>query len=261
MRGVPPSAQYDHDVAMLYKPLVQSWSWKKYKGLYPGLFTMLALAVFSSPVVLCIRLAADPTTSYWLGLCPWAVLAVPALILIGHGWQHKEPSLLGLILASLVPSAVVLILAQVMQGSIQAAIPQLHARDCSTFVQKWNIEEAYRAAYDLYQTCTEEAHDSGHLISSIEDCPEYPKQLPRFEERWAYLKHLELHESCSGFCFEGETPLWSPGNRHIDMCAPVVGQALQDKGVRNLSRMFSSAMVCLVLSIIAVIFYAIKIGY
>mmetsp|Transcript_63875 Transcript_63875/g.118747 ORF Transcript_63875/g.118747 Transcript_63875/m.118747 type:complete len:262 (+) Transcript_63875:77-862(+) len=258
MRGGGPSAQYDHEVAMLYKPQGNSWSWKRYRGLYPGLYTMLALAIFSSPVVLCIRLAADPSISYWVGLFPWVVLAVPGLILIGHGLQRSEPSLMGLIFASIVPSAVLLILAQVMRAPIQSAIPQLQARDCSTFPNKWKIEEAYRAAYDLYQACNDAAPESGLLISSVEDCPEYPQQLPRYAQRWAYLKHLELNEACSGFCFEGETPLWSPGGRQPDMCSTVVGQALQDKGLRNLSRMFSSALVCLILSIIAVVFFAVK---
>mmetsp|Transcript_49628 Transcript_49628/g.118158 ORF Transcript_49628/g.118158 Transcript_49628/m.118158 type:complete len:268 (-) Transcript_49628:56-859(-) len=232
--------------------------WRRYRSLYPGLYTLLALAIFSSPVICCVRLAADPTLSYWLSWTPWLVLIVPGLVMLCHLVQLRRPNLLAVIFSSIVPSAVLVILSAVMRGPIMGLVPQLQSRDCSTFPQKWGLEEAYRTAHDLYQTCVSDMSSSGLSARSIEDCAEYQHvsgDLVQYIARWKYLKHLETEEGCAGFCFAGEPALWSPGAQNPEICAAVVAGALQDKGLRSLGRLFWSAMICLVLSIISVVIF------
>eukprot|EP00450_Noctiluca_scintillans_P032233 CAMPEP_0194553896 /NCGR_PEP_ID=MMETSP0253-20130528/97461_1 /TAXON_ID=2966 /ORGANISM="Noctiluca scintillans" /LENGTH=331 /DNA_ID=CAMNT_0039401379 /DNA_START=284 /DNA_END=1278 /DNA_ORIENTATION=- len=138
---------------------------------------------------------------------------------------------------------------------------QMLSSDCTTFTDKFFLQEAYRAAEDLYYECmdalaakknmTMEVVRKTHTLDdctafnvensdyaaeweflklevvrkthTLDDCTAFNVENSDYAAEWEFLKFMELNNDCKGWCYETDTSLWSINPQPRDVCSKEVG--------------------------------------
>lgn len=232
--------------------------------LFPHGLTLASFAVFGAPVIFGIHLAWDPNVAYWIGPMGYATILVPALLVMCH-FAHLRvgrPTQLVTIFGTVVPSIILLLVANLHMGQMSAMGSQLTSSDCTTYGKKLEMERSWAAAAILYHDClvrTSRENDvtfkDAMQLFRLQECTEYqatPDNYTQHRDTWNYLARLEEEEQCSGWCAESP-PLWT-FKPVSDSCAATAGTILRVKIIAQASRMMAYSITLLVLSI-AGVFY------
>lgn len=236
---------------------------ERFRGLFPTLLTLVCFALFSSPVVTGLRLASDETVRYWIGWYPYFVLLAPAILVICHLLHlwYGRPRFILVVLSTIIPAGVLVFIGYTLFFNNGGIAEQLLSSDCTTYDSKYRIEEAYRSARDLYDTCVSRfAEESGLSVHAaaerhtIEDCPDYRNspESATFWREWEYLRHLETSQECAGWCYEEEVALWTSNAQPKDVCSKDAGVIIDGKVRRNAARMFYTSLLDLLVSVVAI---------
>lgn len=218
------------------------------RELWPGVFTLILFAFFGPAVVSGLRIATDPTARYWLGWHSWFILVVPALLVVCHGLHMvaERPRFWPTLFSSVVPSAIVILVGYVTLVPIGIYSKELVSTDCTTYASKFELENAYRSAATIFDTCVERVAaytnsslDATFFLIDLPDCAEYQAALgtSEYTRQWAYLQQLEANQACSGWCTPGEPGLWTRTHSTLDLCASAAGAQMRGKIQRLGQRM------------------------
>lgn len=197
---------------------------------FPLLFTICTSLLFLIDTYELISNATNPVASYWSLKATWALLVIPALIVITH-FAHvklRKPNKFLVVTTLLVPSLLLLIFSNIQLVRSGQLENKLFSTDCDTFAEKRHLQNSWNAAHSFYQTCLEEtvvAHPNLTITElesrfKIEDCTGYGTALEEHERDWNYLKMLEETQRCSGWCTVG--PLLWASTRPKDSCSVAV---------------------------------------
>jgi len=231
---------------------------------FPTYFTGAMLALFSSPIISGMHLASDESVAYWVGSWGYLAALIPVLLIAAHA-AHSRLGKLGLlpvVFSTIVPAFVGMMIANVHVMRISGISGQLVSSDCTTWVRKQEMQNAWKAAEKLYDGCinsTVTRHgltmEDGYRLFRIQECTEYaPGPIDahaKYRAQWDYLMYLEADTQCAGWCTEGRA-LWTFEKGGRDPCAAAAGAALGDKVKPVVSRMLAYSTLILLLSAIGV---------
>jgi len=212
--------------------------------------TLIQLALFAAPVMMCVQLANDTDVVYWIGsFGKWALL-VPVYVLLlhlVHVTQITANKQNGVIFWLMFLPMICLTITgswyMVPAARIQAG---LFSAECSGrgLERKADLQKAYEQAFHVYNVCTERMRQEQGLEATfrhvtLPTCKEWFQNsvgsnhsviLPRSgysQDRiqdFHYLASVEASHVCGGFCHSGPA-LWTGYGQHGragSMCAPLV---------------------------------------
>lgn len=229
--------------------------------MFPAMFFYGNAMLFLVPVCLTLHMSTDKDVRFWgPGLTCKLAYIIPAFFLFSfftHA-QLKRPHK-GLVIASLLgPSALFLALGDALTSISSDRADQLQSTDCDTFKDKRRLERSWQAAHDLYMDCLKETVPSNNLtlptaanLFRVQDCTEYPVAYRHQAEDWDYLRYLEEHHKCAGWCSFGPR-LWS-FREATDSCSVAVSQVLRVKVKRSAQQVVLYGVSVLLMSVVALI--------
>merc|ERR1719221_336012 len=190
-----------------------------------------------------VRLFTDPSIRYWTGWTGILVLLIPVILVICHMVQayYRKPLFFAVLASTVGPSFVALLVGITVNGGVSDISMRLTASDCTSYDDKWELEEAYRRATLDYSQCIARLTGNSTNATVVEatrmstvvgDCDEFINDPMRrtFHRQWDYLARLETTEDCSGWCGEGQQAALFTGNPSAwDTCSMVVGHDLANK--------------------------------
>lgn len=227
---------------------------------FPDLFIFVCLLIFVFPFVKSCSLVVDVSVRFWVGEMFWVVTVLPLLLLlVGHAIHHKRkaPSKTAVV-ASLLGTSLVLGLTAnhvVMRASDVGTL--LASGDCSASDEKFEVEEAWQAAWRFWLEC---AYTDGGVISfgasdrGIHDCSGY-EALRVEQPSWGYLQQMEETYGCAGWCAPGRL-LWGGSAGFYDVrdhCSAVASEALSTKVLHLAVQVATSCMTTATLTAIFLI--------
>mmetsp|Transcript_14067 Transcript_14067/g.40151 ORF Transcript_14067/g.40151 Transcript_14067/m.40151 type:complete len:258 (-) Transcript_14067:133-906(-) len=241
-----------HAKHLLYAALTPTDAGKRTLNIvhvFPEAFASCCILVFAPPVVKSFYLASDSLISYWFGVRPKVVVALP-LAFIGAGYAmqaaRRSPRRLAIAL-SLVGSSIALgVQANNMAVNAVRLSNSFAASDCESFTMKHNLESTWHIAYDFHRSCSAKIGED-YLI---QHCPDYPEQAFK-NPGWDFLQDMEQRYACGGWC-RHRAPLWT-SLPTADSCSTVVSQVLSAKVLRDSVQIVIYSFVVLALSTIALI--------
>lgn len=238
---------------------------KRSEGLFPGIFTLGAAAMFGSPVMTGLSMAHDTSVRYWIGTFAWVVIIIPILLLGCHlvHHYHGRPRFIPVLLSTCVPALIIICVGYVHSAPIGNVSNRLFSTDCTTYQEKFHLETAHAVAQRLLNTCIGRVsmemnitvRQASHIIE-LRDCSEYQnyhnpgggsETLGNWQREWAFLESLEGELSCSGWCYPSRT-LWGPNIVMRDLCTNTAAVVLESRVNHWASRMFTVGVLQLILS-------------
>jgi hypothetical protein len=209
--------------------------------MFPAGFTMTCCLIYLVPFWLVMTVTQTPALSYFASHWSYLALAVPIIIVAVHfvHLQKGVPNKLAITSALVIPSLLLLVIADWQYMSAVDQMDKLFSTDCDTSPQKRALQSSWEVAYSFYMDCLEDtASNSSYSMEvlqenfRIQDCAEYTAMKTGFnahgvktnmlsyKKEWNYLQYLEENHFCSGWCYHG-VQLWST-KPHKDSCATVV---------------------------------------
>mmetsp|Transcript_47696 Transcript_47696/g.147024 ORF Transcript_47696/g.147024 Transcript_47696/m.147024 type:complete len:279 (+) Transcript_47696:115-951(+) len=248
------------------------------RGLFPGLHSLLAFALYGVPIIAGIELGLCPSVLYWIGWFSWLVLLVPVFLIASHLVHavKRKPQFNAMVLSTVVPALVVMGVGYSVMMPISGITDRLTSSDCTTYSDKTYLNSAYEAAAKLWDQCLlREAIATGKNVTelkasfSIDMCKEYQDSMAsgegaqKWRRQWNYLQSLEVNQDCSGWCYAGQESLWTTDHDAKDICSSIVGSILNVTVKREASRMLVTGLFALVVSLAALVAvqeYMIRLG-
>lgn len=236
-------------------PLVKD---RQYRELYPSLLTLALFAIFGFAIITGVRLSNDPNAIFWVGRSGYALLAIPVLLVLAHIAQsYKRAPMYSPVIASIcLPPLIAVVVGFTYSVPVEEVVARLLSSDCTTFRQKFHIEQAYKEASSFYDDClAAQAKNSSTTVEAvradmvISQCPGYNPEASGYSKEWAYLQRLEEDEFCAGWCFDGEGALWTHNPITWDSCSYAAGMTMKDKVSRNASRMMWNGAIGFVVAV------------
>jgi len=232
----------------------------RYAKMFPTAFTFICFVAFGPPTVQAVLLAEDPNVKYFIGRYGLVVLAVPVLLVICHLLHLRagRPRRVIVLVSTISPCILFIIVGNthaVVAGDLAS---RLYSTDCTTFDVKRELNKEWLAAESAYKECLGET--APHVGLTVEDtlqlfrlhhCKEYPSNFTDHSNAWAYLRDLEEHQACSGWCDTG-VRLWSYNNPH-DTCSVAAATVLDFKVRRVAVRMITYTAITLVVILVALL--------
>lgn len=248
----------DEEFGMAEKPNIFAWT-RKRRNLYPFLLTFSLLAAFACPIISAVRIVQDPSVEYWVGRECLAVLVVPLLIAVAHLWQARvgAPRFFAVLMSTILPGLIVIVVAEICMMRTNGITDVLMSTDCTTFLDKAKLEDAYLAALHSFDDCvhrvaqaTNTTLEEAATRLSVDDCAEYQQSpdMEKYGREWAYLRRLEQEQLCSGFCVPGEVAIWSRDHSAKDPCSLAAGQTIKTRVRRIAQNMMALGFAVLVFS-------------
>lgn len=225
---------------------------RQYRELYPSLLTLALFAIFGFAVITGVRLTQDPNARFWVGQQGYAMLLIPVLLVVSHTIQsyHRRPMYFPVVISVCVPPLIAVVIGFDYAAPVDQVVNRLLSTDCTTFRQKFVIEQAYKEAAKFYHNCvSEEAKKQSLTVQAVREnivisqCPGYDPEASGYANEWAYLQGLEETENCAGWCFDGEEALWTHNPTNWDSCASAAGMTMMNKVSRNASRMMWNGLI------------------
>lgn len=230
---------------------------RQYRELYPSLLTIALFAVFGSAIVNGVRLAFEPNARFWVGQIGLAVLLIPVFVVASHITQsyYRRPLYFSVIASCVLPTLISLIVGYAYMVPVSSAVSRLLSTDCTTFKEKFIIEQAYKSASGFFDDClAAEAKNRTQTVEAVRkdmvvsQCPGYDPIAAGYPQEWAYLQHLEEQENCAGWCYDGEGALWTHNPKHWDSCSVSAGMTMKHLVARNAQRLMTNGVVGFVLA-------------
>lgn len=186
--------------------------------LFPVLFTLCCGGLFLVPMCFVLSIGTSRELAYFW--TPWHyVVAVIPLLIVGAHYIHMRsgtPNKAAVVTALVAPSLLLLVCANGQYLQATSMVDKLMSEDCDAFQSKQQLQNAWQAAYDLYTGCLNETsaaygYDAAVLARHfrVQDCEEYPEAAglagssgaaSPYAQDWTYLRYLEEHSFCSGWC-------------------------------------------------------------
>jgi len=218
-------------------------SFDKYRELFPGLLTLAVFATFVPAMITGVRLTMDASVRYWAGWKGAFVLLIPVILVVCHMVQayYRKPVFFAVLAGTVGPAMVAIAVGMIVKSGIEDISMRLTASDCTSYDDKWELEEAYRRAELDYSQCIARLTANSTNDTVVEairrstflgDCDEFINDPMRrtYQRHWNYLAGLETTEDCSGWCGEGQQAAVFTGNPAAwDTCSGVVGHDLFNK--------------------------------
>lgn len=235
---------------------------KQYRELFPSLLTITLLAVFGSSFMSGIRLCLDVNARYWIGVWGYTVILIPLLIIGAHVAQayFRKPLFFAVLASCAIPPLIAVVVGWVYLVPVNHIVSRLDSTDCTTFRQKQHIEQAYKAAQQLFDHCvSDEAKNKSKTEEVIRaeivitDCKDYKPQEHGYPSEWSYLKHLEENQNCAGWCRDGEPALWTHNPEKWDSCSAAAAADMKEKVARNSLRMMVNGIIGFVVSAVIIV--------
>lgn len=232
----------------------------KYGKMFPTAFTFTCFVAFGPPTVSALVLAQDASVRYWIGPYGLLVLTVPLLLVVCHLLHLRagRPRRVIVLVSTIAPCILFLIVGNVHAVVAGDLASRLYSTDCTTFDVKRNLNKEWLAAEAVYKQCLGDT--APHIGLTVDDslklfrlhhCEEYSTNFTMHREAWEYLRDLEEHQACSGWCTTG-TRLWSYNNPH-DSCSVAAGTVLDFKVRRISVRMITYTAFALVVILLALL--------
>lgn len=212
-----------------------------FSRMFPWVFTYSCFIIYLVPLWLVMHLAYERNVLYWFGPTCQLCAFLPLIFICTHIAHVKTGALVKRwIWASfLVPSAVLFLFANFVSATAISRSEELVSTDCNTFPGKVELENAWLAAQELFESCLDEtvkAQPKGSQMTKdllkqhyrIQDCQEYAtKYAAEYPLEWSYLRDVEENEGCAGWCTLS-SPLWAYTDV-TDSCSVAVAHALDRK--------------------------------
>eukprot|EP00746_Dinoflagellata_sp_MGD_P151309 gnl/MRDRNA2_/MRDRNA2_82954_c0_seq1.p1 gnl/MRDRNA2_/MRDRNA2_82954_c0~~gnl/MRDRNA2_/MRDRNA2_82954_c0_seq1.p1 ORF type:complete len:336 (-),score=65.77 gnl/MRDRNA2_/MRDRNA2_82954_c0_seq1:64-1071(-) len=232
----------------------------KYGRMFPTAFTFICFVAFGPPTVSALVLVQDASVRYFVGQWGLLVLAVPILLVVCHLLHLRagRPRRIIVLVSTIAPCILFIIVGNVHAVVAGDLASRLYSTDCTTFEVKRELNKEWLAAEAAYNACLGET--APHLGLTVDDslklfrlhhCTEYPANFTKHREAWAYLREMEEHQACSGWCTVG-TRLWSYNNPH-DSCSVAAATVMDFKIRRIAVRMISYTAFALVVILVALL--------
>jgi len=225
---------------------------RQYRELYPSLLTLALFAIFGFAVITGVRLSQEPNARFWVGQYGYALLAIPVILIVSHIVQsyYRRPMYFFVILSVCVPPLISIFVGFMYAVPVEQVVQRLLSTDCTTFRQKFVIEQAYKEANSFFSDClSAQAKNQSTTIEAvrkdmvISQCPGYDPKASGYASEWSYLQKLEENENCAGWCFDGEGALWTHNPTSWDSCSSAAGMTMKNKVSRNASRMMWNGVI------------------
>lgn len=236
--------------------------------LWPVAFLLSCLAIFGAPMLAIFRLAREPSVQYWVG--PWGYLTVMIPMLMGLSYavhvSSGRPRLVPVVFSTVIPSLILIAVANIHLSSTSNIANMLVSSDCSTYQRKSTIQSAWVIADRLYDECLNRtatqhglSYQEGQKLFRFDECSEYQASYvgnddeKKFDEYadhrpiWDFLRGLELQESCGGWC-KAARPLWT-FEEPKDSCSLASGASLANKVKPVAVQLLTYSFLVLLLSI------------
>jgi len=236
------------------------------KNLFPGIFTLVAFALFGSPVMAGFELAMDTSVAYWIGHRAWLVLLVPIMLAICHlvhVFKGGRPVYFAMLFSTVIPAVVLMSVGYSHWFALDGIVDGLLSTDCR-MGEKVALNEAYLQAESVLLKClgrmqngTKQADLKTYLV--LDDCEEYQvptrdsDQYSKWRARWAYLAALEDEQDCGGWCFVGQTSLWTPRDQNRDLCSHSAAASLNRTARWHTQRLLIVGLIALCVSSAALV--------
>lgn len=230
---------------------------------WPHYFTVMLCLIFSGSMIDGMYLARDQSVRYWIGPWGYFTLLLPWYFFLCHVLhaRRRGPKIIPVILSTVVPCVGLVLLSNVHFHYAGIVADMLRAKDCITFSEKQTVHRAWIAAAVMYETCVNRtavaagvSRDQVFKEIRLPDCLEYQEVAPdpwaSHRKTWEYLHTLEMESRCSGWCWEART-LWVSGETQ-DSCSASAGTSLGTKVRPICSRMFTTALIIAVLSVVSI---------
>merc|ERR1719161_1008099 len=225
--------------------------------MFPTAFSLLCFLAFGPPLVSTLWLAGDPSVVYWIGGYGYATALVPIIFSVCHILHLRagKPVRNVVLLATLVPSTIFIVTANIHIVIAGDLATRLLSSDCTTFERKRELETEWKEAQKAYHGCLGDT--APNLGLSVEDtvqifrihhCEEYEGNFTNHKQAWSYLRYLEEHQACSGWCHQGQR-LWT-FNKVVDSCSIAAGTILQSKVQRIAGRTVAYTALALIVTLV-----------
>jgi len=192
-------------------------------------FTLANLVAIGPPTVMFAHLGKQTAVQYWIGdlyLLAWLAPISVIICHMIHLW-YGRPRYVLMCITLFIPSTLLCGLAKFLPVPVAS---QMLSSDCITFADKYFLQEAYRAAEDLYYECTDALAASKNMTvevvrktHTLDDCTAFNMENSDYAAEWKFLKNMELNNDCKGWCYETDTSLWSINPQPRDLCSKEVG--------------------------------------
>jgi len=199
-------------------------------AMFPNAFTLLTLLLFAMPCYLLMENALFGAVRYWSSSWVWLVPIIPVIIICSHVVHVSSglPNKWAVVSSLILPSAVLLLLANGQMTHAMDRADKLFSVDCDTFEGKRMLQRSWDAAEQLYESCLQATVDANEDLTipqlkehfRIQDCEEYTVAHHERSRDWDYLQYLEVNHGCTGWCSPGQQ-LWSRVP-HKDDCSTTV---------------------------------------
>eukprot|EP00747_Dinoflagellata_sp_TGD_P164033 gnl/TRDRNA2_/TRDRNA2_183418_c0_seq1.p1 gnl/TRDRNA2_/TRDRNA2_183418_c0~~gnl/TRDRNA2_/TRDRNA2_183418_c0_seq1.p1 ORF type:complete len:277 (+),score=49.56 gnl/TRDRNA2_/TRDRNA2_183418_c0_seq1:76-906(+) len=174
------------------------------------------LIVLMPPFVLSMYIGWNTDVRYFNGTYMLAGFFVILWLPLTHYSHHFFKWSNGMFLASLIcPLIFFAILGGFMRHDCEMVLDALKSSDCTSFVEKRELYEAYQDALGIYNHCGQYTTVG---ISNIEECPQYHDVEENYEKEFKYLHGLEQRFPCAGVCTEGNLRLWEGAGMEAPEC-------------------------------------------
>lgn len=193
--------------------------------------------LLSYPIAICLQLNSKFEIRHWYG-SSWLLIPVLIMLWLVFCYFAFIKRLLRGVLAPVcmlvLPSAVLALTCQLQQMRMRTLATGLVSGDCSAFLGKTALEDAWNAAFVFYRSCctdlaglTGASLDATMRVQRIENCPGYTEIERIHHHDWRYLQYLEHVHRCGGWCYAGQ-PVWHNEEHMQDSCALSDGRSMHD---------------------------------
>jgi len=207
------------------------WSNVDIWRLFSDFFTIWCAFVFLAPFVKCASYTQDINVRYWMGVMPSIVSWMAVLLILVGTCIHRitrAPSKVAVLISMVGASLTLALTANDLIADSYRLRNTFAASDCRTADAKYELEEAWQAAYVFRESCQAAVGNRTSRLRTIEYCPGYSAMLTKHLSSWRYLAELEEAYMCAGWC-RPSTPVWSAGVELRDPCSAVVAEILTAK--------------------------------
>lgn len=197
------------------------------------LFTFGCVILFLSPILQAVYLAGDVDVKFWIGSWFGHIAVLLPLIFVGSFFfhlRHGRPNRTVLVSCLLIPSVVLLGVAQFLAVRAETVAERLGDSDCHAMGAKQRMQDSVDALQSLFQSCV--AAGENQVSQGVQWCSQYEARREEHRSEWDYLWATEERFNCGGWCQVGPQ-LFLPGAFPGDPCSEAVSQSLRRKVVRT----------------------------
>lgn len=185
------------------------------KRVVADVFTFMLLTFFAPPLIMCMMMATNIHTTYFLGYWAWLTLLIVPLFFIQYVLHltTKLPKYFFLAMV-IVPCVLLTTVGCVYRSRLASVELAMENTDCTQNAEKRELQYAYSVGTDILMSCT---RDFKEVPGTIEECVQYPEATRKIKSEMSYLKNVEQELFCAGIC-SGSVRLFTPAGAPAPPC-------------------------------------------